>query len=213
MRETVIMLLDQPLVLMLILALGAAIGIGVERFVEGQKLAVRKAFWRGRKSSSGPRSVPAIAKPGQKPLDAADQLRSVMNADFASRPLLNRSEQRVFAHLELQVAEVAADWKVMCQVSLGEILASKSKEAFLAVNSKRVDFLIVDGQSHPLMAIEFQGSGHYQASAAARDAVKREALRRAGIGFAEISSGDKPSELRAVISKLAAWQAVPTKAG
>lgn len=213
MRDAVIMLLDQPLVLLLVLAVGAAIGIGVERFVEGQERAVRKAFWRGRKSSSGPRGVPAIEKHGQKPLDAADQLRSVMNADFASRPLLNRSEQRVFAHLELQVAEVAADWKVMCQVSLGEILASKSKEAFLAVNSKRVDFLIVDGQSRPLLAIEYQGSGHYQASAAARDAVKREALRRAGIGFAEIASGDKPSELRAVVAKLAAEQAASTRAG
>ncbi|HMO67784.1 MAG TPA: DUF2726 domain-containing protein [Novosphingobium sp.] len=213
MDDAIAMLLDHPLVLLLVLAIGAAIGIGVERFVEGQQRAVRKAFWRGRNASPNARQPLPVVKPGPNSVDAADQLRTVMSADFSSRPLLNRSERRVFAHLEVQVEQVAADWKVMCQVSLGEILASPSKDAFLAVNAKRVDFLIVDGQANPLLAIEYQGSGHYQASAAARDAVKREALRRAGIGFAEIGTGDKPSDLRAIIAKLASGQSAAARAG
>ncbi len=54
--------------------------------------------------------------------------------------------------------------------------------------------------------MEFQGEGHHQVTAAARDAVKKEALRRAGIGYVELTSGDTPSELRAIVRKLAGKQ-------
>ena len=48
-----------------------------------------------------------------------------------------------------------------------------------------------------------QGKGHHQSNnTAARDAVKREALRRAGIGYVEVVSGDTPAEVRAVVRKL-----------
>ncbi|ASK87266.1 hypothetical protein SPHFLASMR4Y_00480 [Sphingorhabdus sp. SMR4y] len=40
-------------------------------------------------------------------------------------------------------------------------------------------------------------------SAAARDAVKKEALRKAGIGYHEVGAGHTtPSELRALVGKL-----------
>ena len=91
----------------------------------------------------------------------------------------------------------------MGQVSLGEILASEDSDAYWAINSKRVDILIVDEEFRPLHAIEFQGEGHHQGTAAARDAVKREALRRAGIGYVEVMSGDTPAELREKVRKLA----------
>ena len=38
--------------------------------------------------------------------------------------------------------------------------------------------------------------------AAARDAVKREALRRAGVGYGEAVAGDTPAELRRVVEWL-----------
>ena len=42
-----------------------------------------------------------------------------------------------------------------------------------------------------------------EASAAARDAVKKEALRKAGIGYHEVVAGHTtPSELRALVEKL-----------
>ena len=63
--------------------------------------------------------------------------------------------------------------------------------------------LIVDLNCRPLHAIEFQGTGHHQNAATARDAVKKEALRRAGIGTIEMVSGDTPAELRAMVRKLA----------
>ena len=52
-------------------------------------------------------------------------------------------------------------------------------------------------------ALEYQGSGHHQGSAAARDAVKKEALRKAGIGYHEVVAGHTtPKELRALVEKL-----------
>ena len=50
-----------------------------------------------------------------------------------------------------------------------------------------------------------QGKGHHLSdNTAARDAVKREALRRAGIGYVEVVSGDTPAEVRAMVRKLVA---------
>ena len=52
-------------------------------------------------------------------------------------------------------------------------------------------------------AIEYQGTGHHQGTAAARDAVKKEALRKAGIGYHEVVAGHTtPGELRALVEKL-----------
>jgi hypothetical protein len=50
--------------------------------------------------------------------------------------------------------------------------------------------------------IEYQGSGTHQGTAAARDAVKKEALRKAGIGYHEVVAGHTtPSELRRLVEK------------
>ena len=88
-------------------------------------------------------------------------------------------------------------------MSLGEILASPNEATYFAVNSKRVDLLIVDADCRPLHAVEMQGTGHHLSdTTAARDAVKREALRRAGIGYVEVVSGDTPAEVRAMVRKL-----------
>lgn len=54
-------------------------------------------------------------------------------------------------------------------------------------------------------AIEYQGGGHYIGAhhTAARDAVKKEALRWAGIGYEEIVGGQHtPAELRRVVERL-----------
>src|SRR5689334_24251167 len=61
----------------------------------------------------------------------------------------------------------------------------------------RSDLLIVDDECRPLHAIEYQGGGHFNGAhaTAARDAVKKEALRRAGIGYVEVVAGDTPAEL------------------
>lgn len=62
----------------------------------------------------------------------------------------------------------------------------------------------VDEECRPLYAIEFQGGAHHKGAhaTAARDAVKKEALRRAGIGYVEVVAGDTPAELRRVVERL-----------
>lgn len=134
----------------------------------------------------------------------ADQLDIVMNANFQSRSLLNRPEAKVFKALDSAVIERNSGWQVMAQVSLGEFLSSKNKKAYACVNSKRIDFALMDENCQVVHALEYQGSGHHMGkSAAARDAVKKEALRKAGIGYHEIVAGHStPSELRALVEKL-----------
>lgn len=52
-------------------------------------------------------------------------------------------------------------------------------------------------------ALEHQGTGHHQGTAAARDAVMKEALRKAGIGYREVGAGHTtPGELKRLVEKL-----------
>ena len=209
MPAELVALIDKPWLLAMVLAVGAACGIFVERFVEGQKRAQRKAYWQGRnaKNRNGAgknvTSVPLKGTPERANLDAAEQLRCVMEADFKSRALLNRPEAQVFKALDTAVIARNPGWQVMAQVSLGEFLASEDKDAYFAVNSKRVDFALMDPDCRVRHALEYQGTGHHQGSAAARDAVKKEALRKAGIGYHEIVAGHTtPGEVKRLVEKL-----------
>lgn len=210
MPPEIVALVERPHLLVVVLAAGAFFGMTVERLAA----RIRRQAWRARNRdrwNSKPRGSKVargpwpmnidLSKP--KPLDAADQLRVVMGADFAIQPLLNKSEARVFKELDRIVIGCNPDWQVMAQVSLGEILRSKDIEAYSCINSKRVDLLLVDEDCQPRHAIEYQGGAHYQATAAARDAVKKEALRRAGIGYHEVVAGHTtPAELRRLVEKL-----------
>ena len=183
-------LIDKPILLIAILFVGAFVGMQVERLLAKQRRAAWKrrnaGKWekRGRDGKALPFQPKADALPGKVP-DAADQLRTVMRADFTAQPLLNNSEARLFKALDKLVLEMRPGWQVMAQVSLGEILRCEDKAAYSCINSKRVDLLIVDADCKPVCAIEYQGGAHHQGTAAARDAVKKEALRRAGIGYEE----------------------------
>ena len=163
----------------------------------------RRQWWKA--GQGKPRLIaPTGARTPTPPaFDPAEQLRCVMEARFDKRPLLNRSETRVLAAAERAVHEIDAGWRVMAQVSMGEILASPDEAAYRAINSKRVDMLIITGTGEPLAAIEYQGKGHHQGSAAARDAVKKEALRRAGSDYIEIKAGDRTTDLNWAIARLA----------
>lgn len=201
-----------PYLLLVLIALssllaGAALGVAVER----ARAAQRREKWQSRngwrerrdRASNNVAVGPWPPDLQAKPSDAADQLRVVMGADFVPQPLLNKSEARVFRELDRHVLGANPGWQVMAQVSLGEILTCKDAAAYGCINSKRVDLLLVDGDCQPRHAIEYQGGGHYRGTAAARDAVKREALRRAGIGYHEVLAGHTtPSDLRRLVERL-----------
>ena len=214
MPPEIVALIDKPWLLAILLALGAACGMGVERFVAGQERAKWRAYWQGRRNSRQPRgeaggfkrdfkAVPLKGTPERSLLDAAQQLRVVMQADFKQRPLLNKAEARVFKELDRLVIARNTGWQVMAQVSVGEFVMSADPEAHACINSKRVDLLLIDPDCHARHAIEYQGTGHHQGNAAARDAVKKEALRKAGIGYHEVVAGHTtPKELRLLVEKL-----------
>jgi hypothetical protein len=126
-----------------------------------------------------------------------------MDATFKSQRVLNSSEARVFEALTQAVLRYHPSWHALAQVSLGEVFSSEDPSAYSCINAKRVDLLIVDQNCMPKHAIEFQGAGHFKGTAAARDAVKKEALRRSGIGYHEVMAGHTtPSDLRQLIERL-----------
>jgi hypothetical protein len=134
-------------------------------------------------------------------IDASDQLRIVMRARFEKKRLLSRAELDLFRVVDAHLPRCGPGLRLMAQPSLGEILTSPNDEAFRCINAKRLDMLVIDTFGMPVLAIEHQGGGHYQSDAAARDAVKREALRRAGVELLEIFDHHRPPEIRALVSE------------
>jgi hypothetical protein len=127
--------------------------------------------------------------------DATSQLRHVMAASFHKKKIMSKAEYKVFKVVESEVQSLRNGCRVLSQTSLGQIVGSDSEQAFRSINSKRVDVLIIGPWGDPIAAIEYQGKGHYQSDAAARDAIKREALRKAGIHFIEIDDSHSPGEI------------------
>lgn len=131
--------------------------------------------------------------------DVGQQLNAVMAAPFKKRKVLSRLEYRAFRIVEDNIAKMGGGYRVFAQTSLGQILSSPSKHAFRSINSKRVDILVVDWKGHAVLAVEYNGSGHYLGTAAGRDAVKKEALRKAGVQYVEISEKDSDEQIRSRI--------------
>jgi len=216
MPPEILALTAKPHLLFSVVALSALAGILFEQF----RTKLRHIAWQKRSASrshhhSGNGSVSWL-KPHdrlvQKQPDNTDQLRIVMESDFTTQPLLNKSEARLFRELDRIVISCNPAWQVMAQVSLGEVVRCKDAQAYSCINSKRVDLLLMDDDCWPRHAIEYQGAGHHQGTAAARDAVKREALRRAGIGYHEIIAGiTTPAELRRLVEKLVGKSGTPTR--
>lgn len=189
------------LVLIATLLIGALLGM----IIEGVRIERARRAWREKKQAGLPSEggERAAGEPFSARPDAADQLRIVMDASYSIQPLLNKSETRLFKELDRMVIERNPGWQVMAQVSLGEILRCKDPKGYACINSKRVDLLIVDDTCRPLHVVEYQGTGHHQGTAAARDAVKKEALRKAGISYHEVISGrTTPSDLRRLVEAL-----------
>lgn len=123
-------------------------------------------------------------------------------ASFDKQPILTRTETRVLLAAEQAIAAAGLPWRVMAQVCLGEVLTTPDRIAYSAINSKRVDLLVVTRSGEPLAAIEYQGRNHYRGDAPARDAVKREALRKAGIRYIEMTPQHGPNDIAAEFSRM-----------
>lgn len=132
----------------------------------------------------------------RRPRDATQHLRYVLDADFAAVPVMQRMEFRAFQAVEREALSLRRGYRVFSQTALGSVLKTPNSQAFWAINSKRVDALVIAPNGLPVLAVEYQGSGHYQNDAAARDAVKREALRKAGVQYLEVFEHMDDTEIR-----------------
>lgn len=112
-----------------------------------------------------------------------DHLSITLRHTYEKKRLLNRSEEKVYkAMLQIIYSNEKNGFKISMQPSLGEILNCEP-EGHKTINSKRVDFCIVDRNYMPVAVIEVNGSGHYQGDALERDEVKRAAIESAGIKY------------------------------
>ncbi len=185
-------------------AIPVAIGLAAALIAFGLGANKPKRPWRRRSSYRAASDFGRSTNSDEAlPVDPTAQLNAVMGADFTKKHVLSLTESRVMAAAERAIEEARKPWRVMAQVALGEVLASSDKAAFYAINAKRVDLLIISEKSIPLAAIEYQGQGHYQGTAPARDAIKKEALRKAGVGYIEITHEHGPDDVRREVLRLA----------
>lgn len=135
--------------------------------------------------------------------DPGNQLRFVEQVGLYPRRPINKEAFRTFARIEKYVKESGRGCRILAEVGLGAFIGTDGesasenacKRAFNSYNSKRVDFLVIDPWGKPAVAIEYHGSGHYLSEdAAARDAVKKRALERAGVELLEVYQYSDPEE-------------------
>lgn len=163
-----------------------------------QRRGKGRRFWR-------PRRLHSVSSNQRRGFDANDQLSAVMAAPFEKQRIMNAAEYRAFKIVEEEIAAARRGYRVFAQTSLGEILRTPSEDAFFSINSKRIDILIVDRSGWPVLAIEYQGDGHYQGTAAARDAVKKEALRKAGVKCLELFPETGDEQIRSRLREHFGW--------
>jgi len=118
---------------------------------------------------------------------AGGQLHAVIEGTFQKRRLMNYAEYRVFKIIEDEILTERTGHRVFAQTSLGEVLQSRA--------------------GWRVVAVEYQGSEHYQGTAAARDAIKKEALRKAGVAYVEIMPGDNDDQIRFRVREQLGWKA------
>ena len=128
------------------------------------------------------------------------------NEAFRRKRLLNDSEYVAYHALcrEIDKSHLQGSVFLFPQVALGEVLRHQSRYCYSAINSKRVDFLLVNKGFWPLAAIEVQGTGHSLGTTSEqRDTVKKDALESAGVAYIplDLSSTD-PAHINAVVEQI-----------
>lgn len=134
-----------------------------------------------------------------------NQLRFVSDGDFSLKPIMSLEVySHAFLIVERFINDLKRGYRVLPELCLGAVLwcrdDSAEHRAFKSINSKRVDIGIVDEHGKLVIAVEYQGAGHYQGNAEGRDAVKRLALSKVGVEIVEIFPEDDPEQ---IINKVA----------
>jgi hypothetical protein len=137
--------------------------------------------------------------------DTDNQQRFIAQAELRAERPINPEAVKVLYALEDWIgSDRRRRWRVAFEVGMGAFIKTKDRQqnaAFSSYNSKRVDFLLIDSQGYPKLAVEYHGSGHALSDDASdRMAVKRLALDRAGIALLEIPEGTTRADLLRLIT-------------
>jgi hypothetical protein len=132
-------------------------------------------------------------------IDAADQLRAVLAAHFERTRVLGMPEYKLFRTVEDEVRVCRPGFRVFAQTALGEVIKSADRDAHSAINSKRTDVLVIDRAGYPVLAIEYQAATTSGTTPPRGDAVKKEALRRAGVAYLEFFEHSTEEQVRRTV--------------
>lgn len=154
-------------------------------------ILIKALFTKKRKDKISYRIEPrvSIIQPNhtENSIFSYSKLDTIAKSEFKSKPLMNKSEYKLYTQLValLENTDAKQKYRLFSQVAMGEFIQTPDNLAFRLINGKRVDFLIIDMSGHPVIVIEYQGGGHYQNDAIERDAIKKEACRKANIEYVE----------------------------
>ncbi len=177
----------------------------------GRRAARRRARKRlGRDSRPYRETVAAAGAAGDKAGGTAGGTAAMDNtplrADltFEKRRVMHRSELQLLSKVEQIATEQGAGHRVMAQISLGELIQPQqlrapqntSDAALASIYESRVGLVVLDSTGVVVLVVEALPGYPGQDAVLLRDAVKREALRRAGIPVVEVEQGVALSALR-----------------
>ncbi len=138
------------------------------------------------------------------------QLDAIATARFERKPMLSSNEARLLALLEALVEKVGERHRVVVGTCMGDLLRTRddhisvrAKRAALAsIQSKQLDFAIIDRRGLLICALEYRDSAQSQDCGLMSDAVKREVLRRAGVPLIEIPARFETTEISAALLRI-----------
>jgi len=145
-------------------------------------------------------SIGTQSKPFNSTKHYTQELKAVRREKYKKGKLLNKSEMQLL--WELEDALKGKSYRIILQTSLGAFLQHNDKNAFLKVNCKRADFVIMNRFGYPEAVIEYNGEGHYSKDSGLRDNIKEIACNSAEIPFITISYKDKYDLKKAIQEKV-----------
>ncbi|MEM7641037.1 MAG: DUF2726 domain-containing protein [Pseudomonadota bacterium] len=140
--------------------------------------------------------------------DAPKSFDAITAVGIERQRLMNRSEYWLYKTLQALAPDLPGHPLIFPQVPIGEVLRvvpskgtpAERRRASQDIQCKRVDFALTDRSGHILAAVEYQGRGHYQGTAAFRDQIKQAVFRRAGIPLVEIEPHASPDDIAAILA-------------
>lgn len=158
-------------------------------------LAPRRPY-RGRRGVRWRRPARPDSDTGERP--SLDQLLELIaSTPTERRPVQNEGEDHLFAAIEAELSRTTC--RVHPQVPLSQMVQGRGGRDFPPLSrwylQRRPDMVVVDQRGRPLVAIEYDGPGHYGETNWDRqrteesDRLKAALLERAGIGLLRIRKG------------------------